>query len=158
MTDDRVALIDGFYAAFARRDAEAMAACYAANIRFSDPVFTELRAQDAGDMWRMLCERAIDLEITHGGVRVDGDRGQADWVAHYTFSGTGRPVVNRVHATFRFEGDKIADHRDHFDMWAWTRMALGVPGVLLGWSGVLQRKVGKQAMEGLRAWQAGKHA
>ena len=37
--------IERFYAAFDRRDGDAMAACYARGARFSDPAFGELRAE-----------------------------------------------------------------------------------------------------------------
>jgi len=39
MTDPNAALIQRFYEAFQRSDAEAMAACYAPDVQFSDPVF-----------------------------------------------------------------------------------------------------------------------
>ena len=48
-------------------------------------------------------------------------------------------------AAFRFEDGLIIDHRDSFDFWKWTRMALGVPGTLLGWSPIVQGKVRKQS-------------
>ena len=47
-------LIERFYAAFDRKDGDAMAACYAPGARFSDPVFGELRGEQPGAMWRML--------------------------------------------------------------------------------------------------------
>ncbi len=56
-------LIQRFYEAFARRDAEAMAACYHRDVEFSDPVFPDLKGDEARDMWRMLASRAVDLEI-----------------------------------------------------------------------------------------------
>jgi ketosteroid isomerase-like protein len=40
-----VELIERFYAAFGRKDGDAMAACYAPDARFSDPVFGELRGE-----------------------------------------------------------------------------------------------------------------
>ena len=86
-------LIRRFYDAFARRDAEAMAACYHAQVSFADEVFPDLRGPDAGNMWRMLCSRAAD--------------------------------------------------------WAWSRQALGPAGWLMGWSGMLKRKVQRQAGENL---------
>ena len=58
------ALVREFYARFAARDAEGMAACYHPDIAFSDPVFPMLRGDEAGDMWRMLLSRAADLEVT----------------------------------------------------------------------------------------------
>ena len=59
-------LIHTFYQAFQRLDAEAMAACYSADVRFSDPVFVGLQGREAGDMWRMLCTRAADFSLTYG--------------------------------------------------------------------------------------------
>jgi len=60
----------------------------------------------------------------------DGDSGSARWIAHYTFSQTGRPVVNDVRASFRFADGLIADHRDDFDFKRWARQAIGLPGLL----------------------------
>ena len=50
-------LIARFYAAFADRQGDVMAACYAPDARFSDPVFTDLIGREPGDMWRMLTGR-----------------------------------------------------------------------------------------------------
>jgi len=50
-------LIERFYDALGRRDAEAMIACYAPQATFSDPVFRDLDAAGAAAMWRMLCAR-----------------------------------------------------------------------------------------------------
>ena len=42
MTHPNAALIERFYEAFQRRDVDAMAACYAPDVTFSDPVFVGL--------------------------------------------------------------------------------------------------------------------
>ena len=60
------ALVREFYARFAARDAEGMAACYHPDVAFSDPVFPMLRGEEAGDMWRMLLARAADLLEAEG--------------------------------------------------------------------------------------------
>lgn len=58
------ALIERLYGAFDRGDGEAMAACYAADARFRDPVFGELSGEEAGTMWRMLTSRPdSDLRV-----------------------------------------------------------------------------------------------
>lgn len=134
-------LIDRFYAAFADRDGAGMAACYHPEIVFSDPVFPRLAGEMAGRMWKMLTSSGRDLEITHGGVEADDETGRADWVARYSFSGTGRKVVNRVEARFRFRDGLIIDHRDHFGFWRWSAQALGPSGLLLGWSPSIRRAV-----------------
>jgi hypothetical protein len=56
-------IIESFYRAFARRDATAMAALYADDVRFSDPAFGPLTGEHARNMWRMLAERATDLDL-----------------------------------------------------------------------------------------------
>ena len=149
-----VALIETFYRAFQRRDAEAMAACYAPDVMFEDPAFGELRGADAGDMWRMLCSRALDLEVRYFDVAADAERGRARWEADYLFSQTGRTVHNRVAAAFRFRDGLIVEHRDAFDLWAWSRQALGLPGLLLGWSPIVRNKVRSQALNGLKQFQS----
>ena len=137
-------LIERFYTAFQRRDAEAMAACYAANAAFRDPVFT-LEGARIGAMWGMLCARGADLCIEFGNLAADDRGGSADWQAWYTFSTTGRPVHNVIRASFRFAGGLIAEHVDDFDFWRWSRQALGPAGIVLGWSPLLRRKVQGQA-------------
>lgn len=149
MSDANSALITRFYQAFQRLDAEAMVACYSDDIVFSDPVFGTLRGQDAGDMWRMLTSRAKDFTLTFDNVRGDG----AHWVATYLFSQTGRVVVNDIQARFVIRDGLICQHDDSFDLWRWSRQALGMPGVLLGWTPMLQNKVRQQAFKGLRAFQ-----
>jgi uncharacterized protein len=144
-TGANAALINRFYEAFGRRDAETMAACYAPDATFSAPVFPDLRGAEVRSMWRMLCEGATDLRIVHGDVRADGDNGSAHWDADYTFSATGRPVHNEIDASFRFRDGLIAEHVDRFDLWKWTRQALGPVGIALGWSPPVQNKVRGQA-------------
>ncbi len=61
--DEHRARIADFYAAFAARDGDAMAAHYAPGSTFRDPAFGDLSGEEAGDMWRMLTGRAEDLEI-----------------------------------------------------------------------------------------------
>jgi ketosteroid isomerase-like protein len=149
------ALIDRFYEAFARRDPDAMAACYAPDATFSDPVFRGLRGDEVTAMWRMLCERGADLEIRHRDVQADADTGSAHWDADYTFSTTGRKVHNEIDASFVFRDGLIADHLDSFNLYRWTRQALGPVGVLFGWSSRLQGKLRDSARERLDEYMAG---
>ena len=147
--EQNAALIQRFYEAFARRDAAAMATCYHADARFSDPAFPDLRGTDIAAMWTMLCERAQDFSLSFSAVSAEGDRGQAHWEARYLFSKTGRQVHNVIDASFRFMDGLIIEHADRFDFWRWSRMALGTPGLLLGWSGFLRGKVQAEAAKGL---------
>jgi ketosteroid isomerase-like protein len=147
-------LIQTFYRAFQKGDAETMSACYHADIEFSDEVFPLLRGRRAGDMWRMLCARSKDFELEFRDVHADGEGGRAHWDASYTFSKTGRRVVNRIDATFAFREGKIVRHVDRFDFWRWSRQALGPAGVLLGWTPIVRNAVRRQAAAQLDAWTA----
>lgn len=153
MSHANAELIGRFYQAFQQLDAETMASCYTEDVRFSDPVFTDLRGADAGDMWRMLCAKAQGFTLTFEGVMADDHSGRARWVATYTFSQTGRTVVNLIEASFRFRDGKICEHRDHFDLWRWARQALGSKGLLLGWTPFVQNAIRQQAGKGLAAFQ-----
>lgn len=147
-------LLETFYTAFQRRDAEAMVACYAPEIWFSDPVFRDLRGPRAGAMWRMLAERASSLEITFSGISADDRTGRAHWEARYLFSATGRNVHNIIDATFEFRDGKITRHADVFDLWRWSSQALGMKGKLLGWSPLVKNAIHKTATKGLEAYEA----
>jgi ketosteroid isomerase-like protein len=149
-------LIERFYAAFDRKDGDAMAACYALDARFSDPVFGELRGAEPGAMWRMLTAQARDLriELSEHATDAAGETGSARWIAHYTFTQTGRPVTNDVRARFRFAGGLIAEHDDEFSFHAWARQALGTSGLLLGWTPLLRAKVRRSARASLDGFMA----
>ncbi|UXI69984.1 nuclear transport factor 2 family protein [Tahibacter amnicola] len=141
-------LLTAFYEAFQRRDGAAMAACYAPDATFRDPVF-QLRGNEIGAMWTMLCQRGKDLALTFDVVDAGPDAGRVNWQARYTFSSTGRPVVNDIAAQIRVRDGKIVDHVDTFSFWRWSRQALGPAGLLLGWTPWLRQKVRRQAAEGL---------
>jgi ketosteroid isomerase-like protein len=150
--DPHADLIRGFYAAFQRRDHQSMAACYAPDARFRDPVFGELTGWHIGAMWRMLAERATDLTLTVDNIVASGDTGSARWEARYTFSATRRPVHNVIEASFRFDNGRIVRHVDSFDLYRWARQALGLKGLLLGWAPPVQQAIRAQATRGLEAF------
>ena len=152
------ALIQQFYQAFQQLDAERMASCYHPEVHFSDPVFSDLRGAEAADMWRMLASRAQAFSLSFSDVRADDQQGQANWVANYTFSQTGCTVVNKIHARFEFRDGKIIRHIDTFDLWRWAHQALGLKGLLLGWTPLVRNTIRRQAAKGLAQFRARKAA
>lgn len=150
--DPHADLVRRFYDAFARRDAEGMAACYHPDVVFRDPVFGELKGRRAADMWRMLVARADSLQVEARNVKADEREGSARWVARYRFGKAKRPVANEVEARFAFRDGLIARHEDAFDLWRWSRMALGLPGALLGWTPMLRARIRRDALRGLDAY------
>lgn len=145
-------LIHRFYTAFAARDHRTMADCYLPDAEFSDPVFQHLEGPEVAGMWRMLCLRGKDLELTYGEVEADDASGSAKWQAIYTFGATGRKVHNRISASFELADGGIRRHTDDFDLYRWTRMALGPVGSVAGWTGWLQNKVRRQAARQLQSF------
>jgi ketosteroid isomerase-like protein len=141
-------LIQRFYAAFARRDGEAMAECYAPSAHFSDPVFVNLNDGEPGAMWRMLTGRSQDLVVTLIEHEADDATGRARWLADYTFS-NGNKVHNDVLARFRFRDGLIVEHVDTFSFYAWARQALGGVGAVLGWTPLIHNMVRAKARAGL---------
>ena len=144
-------IIQRFYTAFQKLDYKTMQDCYSQDIIFNDPVFGLLQGDEARTMWEMLCKQATKFSLTFSDIRLlDDEYATCNWTATYTFSKTGRPVVNNVKAHMRIQDNKITEHTDQFNLYKWCRQALGIPGVLLGWSSLLQNKIRKQARTNLR--------
>ena len=148
-------LISGFYSAFASGDHATMAASYTDDATFSDPVFPGLSADEARAMWRMFCTSGNDIEVSFSDVQADERSGSAHWDAVYRFPRTGREVHNSISASFLFRDGRIVRHRDDFNLYAWTRMALGPLGTALGWTPIVQGQVRKQAAAQLRRFISG---
>lgn len=146
-------LLERFYAAFAERDHATMQACYSPDVRFKDGAF-EVSGKRAHAMWHMLCENSTDLRVTSSDYVANDRAGSAKWEAKYTLSATGRPVHNIIESVFTFKDGLIDSHLDTFNMWRWSRQALGPVGLLLGWSPMVKAKVQAMAAKGLDAFIA----
>jgi len=152
--------VERLYAAFAQLDADAMAACYAADAAFDDEAFSLQGRAQISAMWTMLCDAVKSkgrdvwkLEVSRVTER------SAHWEATYRFSATGRMVHNIIDAEFEFDAEGlIKRHRDRFDFWRWARQALGAPGLLLGWTPMLRNKVRAQAAKNLDRFIAARKA
>ena len=139
-------LITSFYDAFIRGDAYGMTKCYDDNIIFCDPAFGTLKGDVAKKMWHMLIERSKgDLQISFSDLSADEQHGTAKWTAKYKFSKTGRKVVNHISAQFEFSNGKIIKHTDTFNLWNWSRQALGWKGYVLGWTPWMKIMIQKQS-------------
>ena len=127
-------LIETFYAAFLKFDGDTMASCYHTDASFSDEVFPDLKGEMPGNMWRMLCSKlkTSPSKLSYSNVWANETEGGCDWEAEYLFSATGNTVRNIISSRFKFADGKIIEQQDSFNFWRWSRMALGLPGVLLG--------------------------
>ncbi|PJZ78255.1 nuclear transport factor 2 family protein [Leptospira neocaledonica] len=144
------AKIRDFYKSFGSRNSASIADFYSQDAEFSDPVFPKLKGGAVPGMWSMLLERMdpnASIELVEA--NASAETGTAYWVATYLFSKTGRKVQNHIRSEFQFKNGKVVKQKDRFPLWKWTRMALGTPGVLLGWSPLVQGKVRSEAARNL---------
>lgn len=155
-TSSNEELIRRFYTAFQRRDFATMQSLYHADAVFSDSVFPKLSSTEVRGMWEMLLTSAKDLKVEFNEVRADQYTGRCNWDAWYTFSRTGRAVHNQIKAEFEFRDNLIFRHTDTFNLWRWSRQALGMSGFLLGWSPVVRNKVRSMAATNLSSFLARK--
>ncbi|MDP3356858.1 MAG: nuclear transport factor 2 family protein [Polaromonas sp.] len=152
--------LEKFYSAFVRLDSDTMAQCYAPDASFDDEAFSLRGHAQVTGMWHMLCSatkaKGRDVwKLEYSDIQADANSGQAHWEAWYRFSATGRMVHNVIDGRFTFNREGlIATHRDRFDFWAWSRQALGTPGLLLGWTPFLRAKVRATAAANLQKFMA----
>ena len=137
------AALTRFFDAFARRDGAAMAAMYAPEATFDDPVFS-LRGTDIGRMWIGLTKGAKDLSIAYAVARAGDGDGTVEWTARYLFGGKN-PVVNVIRSEIELRDGLIVRQKDTFDFPRWAAQALGLPGKLLGRFDWFRRRVSATA-------------
>ncbi|MBK6884244.1 MAG: nuclear transport factor 2 family protein [Flavobacteriales bacterium] len=142
--------IQRFYSAFQQHDWATMGACYHNETRFSDPVFPDLDAKEVRAMWKMLLTSGTDLRISFNVLEENATSAKVKLEAWYTFSRTKRPVHNRITTTIALKEGLIHRHSDVFDLWRWSRQALGMSGVLLGWAPLVRNKVRAVAAASLK--------
>ncbi|MEO8405021.1 MAG: nuclear transport factor 2 family protein [Chitinophagaceae bacterium] len=151
--NDNAELMRRFYTAFQQLDYKTMNECYSDDIIFSDPVFGMLKDDEVKAMWEMLCKNAKDFSLTFSDIELlDEEYGTCRWVATYTFSKTGRKVVNRIKAFMKFNDGKIIEHSDGFRLSTWMSQALGWKGLMFGWTNFMKRAVQKNARKNLDAF------
>lgn len=147
-------IIEEFYSGFAAANSDTMNSCYHPEVVFQDPVFGVLQSQDVRDMWEMLIAKSAgNIAIKFSNVVSVGNTGTTNWNADYVFSSTNRKVHNVVQAQFEFKDGLIYRHVDSFDLYAWSKQAMGLKGLLLGWTPFFKRKIQQTALQSLRSFQ-----
>jgi len=135
-------IIVQFYEAFVNGDAKKMGECYSEDVVFEDPAFGILKGQKAKMMWQMLLSKKDKSpKIEFKNVELNGNKGKAEWTARYKYGEKNRNVINNVFAEFHIENGKIINHKDTFNVWKWSKQALGLPGLILGWTPFMKNKI-----------------
>lgn len=142
MAQSNKQVIETFYSSFSNNDPDKMVNCYHEDVTFEDPAFGLIEGDRAKNMWRMLLFRGgKDMKVTYKNIETEADTGTAEWEAKYLFGANKRKVTNNIKAHFKFKEGKIIEHRDEFPIWKWSRQAIGVPGLFLGWTGLFRNKM-----------------
>ncbi len=145
-------IIEEFYSGFAAANSETMNSCYHPEVVFEDPAFGVL--QDVKDMWEMLIAKSKGkIIIQFSNMVAIGNTGSTTWTANYVFSSTNRKVTNVIHAQFEFKDGLIYRHKDSFDLYLWAKQAIGIKGLLFGWTPLFKRKIQQQALQSLRSYK-----
>ena len=143
-------LLDKFYSSFKHGDANLMNDCYHPNVEFKDPAFGILKEGKPSLMWEMLLSnKEAAPKISFKILEADVHSGKAEWKAEYFFGPQKRRVINNVKSEFIFNDGKIIKHTDTFDIWKWSKQALGPLGYLLGWTPLMKVIVQKMANKNL---------
>lgn len=133
-------LIKKFYTSFSDGNIKGMIACYHKDITFQDPAFGRLKGERAVKMWQMLLsQKKANTKITFNNIQASSKNGKANWTAEYIYE--KRKVINKVSAEFKFKDGKIIEHIDTFDLWKWTKQAMGITGYLIGWTSFIKSKI-----------------
>lgn len=130
-----------FYNAFAKRDFTTMQSLYHPNVVFNDAAFVDLNCQQVCAMWQMLLTGSKDLALEYTLTETNDTDAFVNWTATYTFSKTGRKVVNNINAHLVCHDGLIIKHTDSFSFYKWAKQAFGPVGFLLGGTSYFQKKV-----------------
>jgi limonene-1,2-epoxide hydrolase len=136
-------IIEAFYEAFSNLDAENMVKYYHPNVVFQDPAFGELKGARAKNMWRMLCQsqKGKYFKVNYQVIDFNSEKANAQWEAFYTFNQSGRKVHNKISASFVIEKGLIVKHIDDFNLYDWSKQAMGIKGYLLGNTSFFRNKL-----------------
>ena len=101
----------------------------------------------------MLCKNARDFSLTFSNIQLlDEEYATCNWTATYTFSKTGRKVVNHIKAFMKLKDGQIIEHSDAFKLSKWAAQALGWKGAFFGWTGFMKKKIQNNARKNLVAF------
>lgn len=139
-------IIEEFYSSFSKGNYKGMIKLYHKDVEFQDPAFGTLRGKRAMKMWEMLLSnKEASPKVSFTNIKDKKNMVTAEWKAEYLFGPKKRKVTNMVFAEFYFRDGKVIKHCDSFNIWKWSRQALGPVGYLFGWTPFMRSKIQKMA-------------
>lgn len=89
----------------------------------------------------LLSQKKESTIITFNSIQASSEKGTVNWIAEYFYGEKKRKVINKVNASFKFKEGKIIEHTDTFNLWEWTKQAMGITGFLMGWTSFMKDKI-----------------
>jgi ketosteroid isomerase-like protein len=154
MSDTNV--ITTFFNALKRSDHDTVLNCYHEEGTFSDPVFGPLDPRHSKAMWEMLLTNNDDLEVEYEILEQSENVAVVKWLADYTLRKTKRKVSNPIVSNFVLKDGKIFRQVDDYDLYKWSKMALGSSGTLFGWTSLVQNKIREDVLKTLEFFMKAK--
>lgn len=146
-----VKTIHQLYTSIANGDVSKIDECYADNVKFHDPVFGFLTADEVPKMWKMLILKSNkNLDLDYKIIKITKHTAEVKWTAIYFFGKNKRQITNHIQSKFHFKEGLIVKQNDDFNIWKWSQQAFGLPGFLFGWTGYMQRKIQLKALSSLK--------
>ncbi|MEM6644238.1 MAG: nuclear transport factor 2 family protein [Bacteroidota bacterium] len=149
---EAASIVHRFYDALKAKDFKTIENLYHEQVVFNDPVFSHLNHRSVLAMWKMLLENDNSLFIEYHSVKIDRQVATCIWEARYNFSKKQLPVHNVIHTKMILKDERILKHTDSFALWKWSKMALGFPGKLFGWTPLMQNRIRSTARRALEKY------
>lgn len=143
--------IHQLYTSIANGDVSKIDQCYSDTVKFHDPIFGRLTADEVPKMWKMLILKSNKkLALEYKIIKINKHTAEVKWKAVYFFGKNKRQITNHIQSKLHFKEGLIVKQNDDFNIWKWSQQAFGLPGFLFGWTGYMQRKIQIKALSSLK--------
>jgi ketosteroid isomerase-like protein len=129
------------FSALRRRDAAGIAACYDEDAVFSSPLIGDVRGTEVEAVWRAIFAKTRESALSFTIVDLGLTTARVEGTVTFSLVASGRSVTSRFNSALHIRDLRVVCHDDHFDAWAWSSMAFGPAGLLLGWSKAWRRRM-----------------
>jgi hypothetical protein len=92
-------------------------------------------------LWRAIFAATRDSTLNFTIVDLGLTNARVEGIATFSLIASGRSVICRFSSALHIRDQQVICHDDHFDAWAWSSMAFGPAGLLLGWSKAWRRRM-----------------
>jgi hypothetical protein len=141
--------IETYFDAFSKGDYRTMRSLCDPKITFNDPVYTSLQGKSVFALHHFMAERRICPTITIRSISEKGNRVKVKWTNEYEYATYKTHISIDVRSIFHFEHTSIISQTDQYNLWKWSKMALGFTGTYLGWTPMFRSTLRRSSQQSL---------